>query len=129
MGAPDNQRPSILSCQNNPRQSTIMSSNPDHVKADGTPDMRYKENQSGEAQAAKSEGGQKGGSASGGSSSSGSSDAAGNANDSTGTYRPSEHDGLKKDGTVDKRTQSDHGFGGNDGPDPHVEGQKGGKTS
>lgn len=27
-------------------------------------------------------------------------------------YKPSEHGGLKKDGTEDKRTRSDHGFGG-----------------
>jgi len=91
--------------------------------------MRYKENQTDEAQAAKSEGGQKGGAQSGSTGSSDSSDAAGNADDSTGTYRPKEHGGLKKDGSVDKRTQSDHGFGGEDGPDPHVEGQKGGKSS
>ncbi|GHJ87461.1 hypothetical protein NliqN6_3863 [Naganishia liquefaciens] len=49
---------------------------------------------------------------------------------STGeTYKPSEHDGLKKDGTPDKRVSSEHGFGGKDGPDPHVEGAKGGKSS
>ncbi|WWC67756.1 uncharacterized protein I206_101668 [Kwoniella pini CBS 10737] len=45
------------------------------------------------------------------------------------TYKPSEHDGLKQDGTPDKRLSSDHGFGGSDGPDPHVEGQKGGSVS
>ncbi|GAA6057745.1 hypothetical protein JCM3770_001718 [Rhodotorula araucariae] len=27
-------------------------------------------------------------------------------------YKPSEHDGLKKDGTPDKRMNSEHGFGG-----------------
>lgn len=48
---------------------------------------------------------------------------------STGeTYKPSEHDGLKEDGTPDKRMSSSHGFGGKDGPDPHVEGRKGGKA-
>ncbi|KAJ9109034.1 hypothetical protein QFC21_000360 [Naganishia friedmannii] len=32
---------------------------------------------------------------------------------STGeTYKPSEHDGLKKDGIPDKRVSSEHGFGG-----------------
>ncbi|KAJ9096107.1 hypothetical protein QFC19_007333 [Naganishia cerealis] len=67
----------------------------------------------------------------------------------------SEHDGLKKDGTPDKRVSSEHGFGGSgkpppslalarwiraylplsvclrgvDGPDPHVEGAKGGKAT
>ncbi|KAK4688145.1 hypothetical protein P7C73_g1962, partial [Tremellales sp. Uapishka_1] len=45
------------------------------------------------------------------------------------TYKPSEHDGLKQDGTPDKRVSSEHGFGGSDGPDPHVEGAKGGRTS
>lgn len=30
--------------------------------------------------------------------------------------------GLKKDGSPDKRVSSEHGFGGSDGPDPHVEG-------
>lgn len=38
-----------------------------------------------------------------------------------------QHDGLKQDGTPDKRVSSEHGFGGSDGPDPHVEGAKGGK--
>lgn len=28
------------------------------------------------------------------------------------TYKPSEHGGLKKDGTEDKRVSSEHGFGG-----------------
>jgi len=27
-------------------------------------------------------------------------------------YKPSEHDGLKEDGTPDKRVSSEHGFGG-----------------
>jgi hypothetical protein len=27
-------------------------------------------------------------------------------------YKPSEHGGVKKDGTEDKRTSSEHGFGG-----------------
>lgn len=27
-------------------------------------------------------------------------------------YKPSEHDGLKQDGTPDKRMSSEHGFGG-----------------
>ncbi|RSH84088.1 hypothetical protein EHS25_005333 [Saitozyma podzolica] len=44
-------------------------------------------------------------------------------------YKPTEHDGLKMDGTPDKRVSSEHGFGGSDGPDPHVEGQKGGHSS
>ena len=42
----------------------------------------------------------------------------------TSTNRKSfvfQHDGLKKDGTPDKRVSSEHGFGGSDGPDPHVE--------
>ncbi|KAL7418576.1 hypothetical protein Q5752_007034 [Cryptotrichosporon argae] len=45
------------------------------------------------------------------------------------TYKPTEHDGLKQDGTPDKRVSSEHGFGGSDGPDPHVEGAKGGRAS
>ncbi|GAA5939041.1 uncharacterized protein JCM15063_004403 [Sporobolomyces koalae] len=44
------------------------------------------------------------------------------------TYKPSEHDGLKKDGTPDKRMSSEHGFGGDDGPNPHEAGKKGGKV-
>jgi len=36
---------------------------------------------------------------------------------------------LKKDGTPDKRVSSEHGFGGDDGPDPVKEGAKGGKSS
>jgi len=28
------------------------------------------------------------------------------------SYKPTEHDGLKKDGTVDERTKPEHGFGG-----------------
>ena len=28
------------------------------------------------------------------------------------SYKPSEHGGMKKDGTEDKRTSSEHGFGG-----------------
>ncbi|KAH8919766.1 hypothetical protein BT69DRAFT_1352881 [Atractiella rhizophila] len=45
---------------------------------------------------------------------------------SDGNYKPSEHGGLRKDGEPDKRTRSDHGFGSDEGADPHVEGQKGG---
>ncbi|WVF70032.1 hypothetical protein IAT40_004819 [Kwoniella sp. CBS 6097] len=45
------------------------------------------------------------------------------------TYKPTEHDGLTKDGQPDKRVSSEHGFGGSDGPDPHVEGAKGGHAS
>lgn len=43
--------------------------------------------------------------------------------------RPSEHDGLKKDGTPDKRVNPEHGFGGR----PHEEvveaARAGGKAS
>ncbi|ORX37577.1 hypothetical protein BD324DRAFT_650149 [Kockovaella imperatae] len=60
--------------------------------------------------------GQKGGKASGG----------GGAGSGGEAYKPTEHGGLKQDGTPDKRVSSEHGFGGSDGPDPHVEGQKGG---
>lgn len=48
---------------------------------------------------------------------------------SNSTQLTSQHDGLKQDGTPDKRVSSEHGFGGSDGPDPHVEGAKGGKQS
>lgn len=44
------------------------------------------------------------------------------------TYKPSEHDGLKEDGTPDKRMNPEHGFGGDH--DRAVEaGKKGGKAS
>jgi len=97
--------------------STYKPSEHDGLKQDGTPDKRV----SSEHGFGGSDGpdphveGQKGGSASGGS---------GGDN-----YKPSEHDGLKQDGTPDKRTSSEHGFGGSDGPDPHVEGAKGGRSS
>ncbi|KAL7412619.1 hypothetical protein BDY24DRAFT_415994 [Mrakia frigida] len=44
------------------------------------------------------------------------------------TYKPSEHDGLKEDGTPDKRMNPEHGFGGDH--ERAVEGgKKGGQTS
>ena len=43
------------------------------------------------------------------------------------TYKPSEHGGLKEDGTQDKRTTPEHGFGG-DRERASAEGAKGGKT-
>ena len=43
------------------------------------------------------------------------------------TYKPSEHGGLKEDGTPDKRTNPEHGFGG-DRERASAEGVKGGKT-
>ncbi|POY74615.1 hypothetical protein BMF94_2376 [Rhodotorula taiwanensis] len=49
------------------------------------------------------------------------------AENAEATYKPSEHDGLKKDGTPDKRMSSDHGFGG-DKQLAHDAGVKGGKT-
>ena len=42
-------------------------------------------------------------------------------------YKPTEHGGTKKDGSPDKRTSSDHGFGG-DTERASQEGQKGGST-
>ncbi|KAK1927743.1 hypothetical protein DB88DRAFT_479089 [Papiliotrema laurentii] len=94
--------------------STYKPSEHDGLRQDGQPDKRL----SSEHGFGGSDGpdphveGAKGGKASGGSGGE--------------TYKPSEHGGLKKDGTEDKRTSSEHGFGGSDGPDPHVEGQKGG---
>ncbi|GAA5925374.1 uncharacterized protein JCM15063_005009 [Sporobolomyces koalae] len=43
-------------------------------------------------------------------------------------YKPSEHDGLRKDGQPDKRMSSEHGFGG-DRERASEEGKKGGKSS
>ncbi|GAA6022313.1 hypothetical protein JCM11491_005260 [Sporobolomyces phaffii] len=43
-------------------------------------------------------------------------------------YKPSEHDGLKQDGTPDKRMSSEHGFGG-DREKASEMGKKGGKSS
>ncbi|KAK4687101.1 hypothetical protein P7C73_g3010, partial [Tremellales sp. Uapishka_1] len=46
----------------------------------------------------------------------------------TGTYKPSQHDGEKKDGGKDQRTNSEHGFGGDH--ERAVEaGKKGGSAS
>lgn len=44
------------------------------------------------------------------------------------TYKPSEHDGLKEDGTPDKRMNPEHGFGG-DHEKAVEEGKKGGKST
>ncbi|GAA5931926.1 hypothetical protein JCM3775_000079 [Rhodotorula graminis] len=43
-------------------------------------------------------------------------------------YKPSEHDGLKKNGEPDKRMSSEHGFGG-DRERAAAEGAKGGKST
>jgi len=43
------------------------------------------------------------------------------------TYKPTEHDGLKQDGTEDKRVGT-HEFAGGK-VDPHEAGRKGGKSS
>ena len=43
------------------------------------------------------------------------------------TYKPSEHGGLKEDGTPDKRVQSEHGFGGDTQRASEL-GHEGGKT-
>ncbi|ORX37518.1 hypothetical protein BD324DRAFT_622220 [Kockovaella imperatae] len=46
----------------------------------------------------------------------------------TGTYKPTEHGGEKKDGGQDKRTTAEHGFGGDH--EAAVEaGKKGGSAS
>lgn len=36
----------------------------------------------------------------------------GHSNSGGENYKPSEHGGVKKDGSEDKRTSSEHGFGG-----------------
>ncbi|KAH8927271.1 hypothetical protein BT69DRAFT_1317077 [Atractiella rhizophila] len=74
-----------------------------HIKKDGAPDMRFRENKTAEPEQSTGRAGSKG-----------------------PIYKPSEHDGLKKDGSVDKRVLPSHGFGGSSGPDPVTEGRKGG---
>ncbi|WVQ97277.1 hypothetical protein IAU59_004388 [Kwoniella sp. CBS 9459] len=91
-----------------------------HLKQDGTPDQRFKENG----------GGQHGNQGTGfeeigdGSSSL----VTEGTGEDTGTYKPSEHGGQKKDGGEDKRVSSEHGFGG-DRERASAEGQKGGSAS
>ncbi|KAH8919765.1 hypothetical protein BT69DRAFT_1337021 [Atractiella rhizophila] len=46
-----------------------------------------------------------------------------------GRYKPKQHGGKKLDGGHDKRVDPEHGFGGDTGPDPHIEGKKGGKAT
>ena len=41
-------------------------------------------------------------------------------------YKPSEHGGMKADGTEDKRTRSDHGFGSRPTEEVQEIGRKGG---
>ncbi|GAA5845540.1 hypothetical protein JCM9279_003071 [Rhodotorula babjevae] len=48
------------------------------------------------------------------------------AENAEAVYKPSEHDGLRKDGQPDKRMSSEHGFGG-DKELAHDAGVKGGK--
>ncbi|KAK6338466.1 hypothetical protein TWF730_002529 [Orbilia blumenaviensis] len=43
-------------------------------------------------------------------------------------YKPTEHGGLKEDGTKDKRVSSEHGFGGQDRDEVAETGRKGGKN-
>ncbi|KAJ6258985.1 ATP-dependent RNA helicase dbp7 [Drechslerella dactyloides] len=43
-------------------------------------------------------------------------------------YKPTEHDGLKEDGTPDKRVNPEHGFGGQDREQVAELGRQGGKT-
>ncbi|KAK8858967.1 hypothetical protein IAR55_003199 [Kwoniella newhampshirensis] len=91
-----------------------------HLKADGTPDARFKEHG----------GGQHGNQGTGfeevgdGSSSL----VTEGIGEDTGTYKPSLHDGQKKDGGKDNRVSSEHGFGG-DRDRASAEGQKGGSAS
>ncbi|KAF3184781.1 hypothetical protein TWF106_004858 [Orbilia oligospora] len=43
-------------------------------------------------------------------------------------YKPTENNGLKEDGTEDKRVNSEHGFGGQDRDHVSEMGRKGGQT-
>lgn len=66
------------------------------------------------------EAGKKGGQTSG-------SGSGGSAQSGGDKYKPSEHDGLKQDGTPDKRVQQTEFAHGK--VDPHEAGKKGGETS
>ncbi|KAK6535676.1 hypothetical protein TWF694_002129 [Orbilia ellipsospora] len=44
------------------------------------------------------------------------------------SYKPTENDGLKTDGTPDKRVSSEHGFGGQDREQVSEIARQGGKT-
>ncbi|RVD81387.1 uncharacterized protein DFL_009253 [Arthrobotrys flagrans] len=47
---------------------------------------------------------------------------------SSNKYKPSEHSGLKEDGTQDQRVSSEHGFGGQNREHVAEVGRKGGHT-
>ncbi|KAF3925887.1 hypothetical protein ABW20_dc0104504 [Dactylellina cionopaga] len=47
---------------------------------------------------------------------------------SSDKYKPTEHGGMKEDGTKDKRTNPEHGFGGQDRDHVAEMGRKGGHT-
>ncbi|WRT64403.1 uncharacterized protein IL334_001335 [Kwoniella shivajii] len=95
-------------------------SNESHTTADGSPDMRFKENGGG------SHGNQGVGFIEEGDGTSRL--VTEGTGEDTGTYKPSAHGGEKKDGGQDKRVSSDHGFGGDH--ERAVEaGQKGGSAS
>ncbi|KAL7007197.1 hypothetical protein EMMF5_003423 [Cystobasidiomycetes sp. EMM_F5] len=95
-----------------------MSSNADniqdgkHVKSDGTPDMRYKENRDDSTVDESSSAGEGQGKPAG---------------QGTGTNEHGEEVPLTKSGEPDKRYSSKHGFGG-DREEASRQGQKGGKT-
>ncbi|KAI9632431.1 uncharacterized protein MKK02DRAFT_40734 [Dioszegia hungarica] len=95
----------------------------DHMKADGTPDMRFKENGGGEH-------GNQGGRLSGGfeEDGDGTSRLVTEGSGEDATYKPSAHGGKKEDGTDDKRMSSEHGFGG-DKEAASEAGKKGGSAS
>ncbi|KAF3931170.1 hypothetical protein ABW19_dt0201834 [Dactylella cylindrospora] len=46
----------------------------------------------------------------------------------SGTYKPTENDGLKEDGTPDKRVNRSHGFGSQDREEVAETGRKGGQN-
>ncbi|CAD6590206.1 MAG: hypothetical protein TREMPRED_005646 [Tremellales sp. Tagirdzhanova-0007] len=106
-----------------------MSAEPGHsnaetkLKADGTPDHRYKEHGGGTHG---NQGGRETGFEEVGDGTS--SLVTDGTGEDTNTYKPSLHDGVKKDGTDDARTSSEHGFGG-DRQAASEAGQKGGSAS
>jgi len=95
----------------------------DHLKADGSPDQRFKEHGGGSHG---NQGGRETGFEEIGDGTS-SMRTEGTGED-TGTYKPSAHGGQKQDGSEDSRTSSQHGFGG-DRDRASAEGQKGGSAS
>ncbi|WWC86552.1 uncharacterized protein L201_001429 [Kwoniella dendrophila CBS 6074] len=95
-------------------------SSEDHTRLDGQPDRRFKEHGGG------SHGNQGTGFEEEGDGTSRL--VTEGTGEDTGTYKPSEHGGQKKDGGSDNRVSSEHGFGG-DRERAQEAGQKGGSAS